>query len=298
MHGAADRPASHSREGPTISTLDALTTPEDLRARLQAAGTGTDDALDLAETALLLAALDRPDGLEAARHHVDELVARAAALAPRALDPGAQAALLAHVLYEEAGYEGDRERYDHPDNANLIRVIERRRGLPVALGLLYIHLGNALGWPVDGLALPGHFVVRVGPESGGIVIDPFNGGAALEPPALTALVRRALGADAVLAPAHLARVSRRDVLLRLLNNLRSRAASEGRQPRVAEILARMTLIAPAQADLWYERGLAEGDLGHLSAAGDALARAQALAGDSALGRHAAIALGSLRRRLN
>lgn len=266
---------------------------------LARAGAQADTTLDIAGMALLLGALDlEPERYRAACAHLAALDERARALADRALTLADKAALLAQVLHTEAGYTGDRESYDHPDNANLVRVTERRRGLPVALGILYIHLGEVLSWTVEGLAMPGHFLVHVADGEGRVVLDPFDGGRIVERPTLEALVRRVEGEGARLEPTHIAPVSKRAVLLRLENNLKSRAISEQRLERAAEILARMTAIAPADAGLWFERGMMASELGQLGAAREALAHCLAATDDRALIQRAGQALAALRRKLN
>lgn len=276
-----------------------MTNRDEAVARLTEIGRLADDDIDLGEAGLLLGALDEAmDGLERASRHLAGLLERAQALAARTETARTEAALLSQVLYEEAGYEGDRASYDHPDNANLIRVIERRRGLPVALGLLYIHLGDKLGLDVRGLNVPGHFVIRISAADDRVVIDPFNGGAQIETPQLRLLLKRALGPEAELQPGHLAEVGKRDVLLRLQNNLKGRALGERKLERASAILERMSLIAPAEAGVWYERGLVEGEMGHLGAAASALRACLEHAADRRLRQSAETALAQLRRRLN
>jgi hypothetical protein len=84
------------------------------------------------------------------------------------------------LLVGRYGYDGDRLNYDDPQNADFMAVIDRRRGLPVALGILYIHAARAAGFEATGLNTPGHFLLRIAARSGEALIDPFNGGAALE----------------------------------------------------------------------------------------------------------------------
>ncbi len=262
-------------------------------------GETADAAIDLAEAALALAALDEPlADLSRYRWHIDDLVARAGARQTSLSDAEAQARTLSHVIYEEAGYDGDRVSYDHPNNANLIKVIDRRRGLPVTLGILYLHVGGALGFSVHGLNIPGHFVLRISAADGRVVLDPFNGGALLDTPGLRLLLKRALGADAELEPSYLVEVGKRAVLLRLQNNLKSRAMAEGKLERASEIIKRMTAIAPREAQLWFERGAVESELGRLGAAREHFGHCSALAGESALRRNAETALARLQRKLN
>jgi regulator of sirC expression with transglutaminase-like and TPR domain len=268
-------------------------------ATLARVGETADAAIDLVEAALALAVLDEPVAdLSRYRWHIDDLVSRAAARAKTARDAEAQARTLSHIIYEEAGYDGDRVSYDHPNNANLIKVIDRRRGLPVALGILYLHVGEAAGFSVHGLNIPGHFVIRLTAPDGRVVLDPFNGGALVDTPGLRLLLKRALGEDAEIEPSYLVEVGKRAVLLRLQNNLKSRALADGKLERAAEILKRMTTIAPREAQLWFERGSIESEIGQLGAAREHFGHCSALAGESALRRNAETALARLKRKLN
>lgn len=291
-------------------------TPETERT-LRAAGEAADDAVDLGETALALGAADMPDlVLDPYRDHLARLArdvaARADARGTRSGtgtgDAEAQAAALADVLAGEFGYDGDRVTYDDMANANLVRVIERRRGLPVALGILYIHAGRANGWHVSGVNFPGHFLVRLnGRIAGGappVFIDPFAGGRVLDEEALAALFARMQGAgsdtagalDAACRP-----VSARSVLLRLQNNIFTRAREARDAARAAAVIARMTLIAPREPVLWLERGRIEAETGNLMAAREAYARAGELAladGQGAVAREARAESDRLRRSLN
>lgn len=289
----------HSVRARACGRVTPLADDENPLAFLLCAGALEDDALDIMDIALRLAALDDPTlPLARSAAHVEGLIVRARDAGARAQSARAQAIALAQVLYEEAGYEGDRTDYDHPDNANIARVIERRRGLPVALGLLYIHIGRQLGWDVHGLAVPGHFVVRVAAGTERVIIDPFNGGAQIDTPQLRLLLKRALGPDAELSPNHLAEVSNRDVLVRLQNNIKARALAQRDLVTAARLLERMTLLAPAEANLWYERGVIEGEIGHLAAAAAALKACLEHACDVTLKQNARTALSELRRKLN
>jgi len=303
-------------------------TPE-LDRVLRAAGEAADDAIDLAETALALGASDMPDlVLDPYRAHLariaEDVAARAAALAgpeAQSADPArseagitrARAQALADVIAGDFGYDGDRVTYDDMANANLVRVIDRKRGLPVALGLIYIHAGRANGWAVSGVNFPGHFLVRLnGMVQGGpppVMIDPFSGGQVLDEDEVVGLLARVRGLDedsdgspsqADLDQA-LAPVTARAVLLRLQNNIYTRALQARDTSRAHAILARMTAIAPRDASLWLERGRLDGELGNLMSARQAFARAAELAladGRSHIVREARAASDSLRMRLH
>src|SRR5262245_29560752 len=110
-----------------------------------------DAALDLAQMALALAALGRP-GIDVAPYaaHLDALAREAAALAAPEMRAAEQVTALNAVLFERGGYAGDSETYDDLANADLMRVIDRKKGLPIALSILYLHLARRLGWAAAG----------------------------------------------------------------------------------------------------------------------------------------------------
>ena len=240
---------------------------------LGAVGALADEAIDLADTALLLGALDQPGAsLVHYRAHIERLGADVAALA-RADEPlERRRRRLNSVLFEAHGYTGDNESYDAPENANLLQVIDRRAGLPVSLGILYIHAARAQGWAVDGLAFPGHFLVRMDEGDRRVIVDPFHRGQALEAGHLRGLLKQFQGADAELAPAHYAPVGNRSILLRLQNNIKTRALEAADGARAAAILERMLLIAPEAGGLWHELGMVRSRLGTIKGALEALER--------------------------
>jgi len=248
---------------------------------LTAVCAGPDETLDLAEAALLLARLDRPRvPLERYRREVADLVEAVTAEAVGAPPvPAARAHALARAIAGSHGFRGDDATYDDQQNANLMRVIDRRRGLPVALGILYIHCARAQGWEMAGLSFPGHFLVRLDGERELAILDPFHEGRILNAAELRERLKQVAGEDAELRPEFFAAVSPRAVLLRLQNNLKSRALAAGRTDRVAEVLESMTAIDPANMTLARDLGLARATAGNLFGAIAAFERGLALSID-------------------
>lgn len=241
------------------------------RAALDAAGLLPDDELDLATIALQLARIDRPDlDWRAGQTMVARLVGETLA----ALDaPAGGAAVMrgiAEVLHRRHGFEGDRATYEHPDNANLLAVLERRRGLPVALGLLWLHLGEHAGAACHGLDAPGHFLIAFGHAADRVICDPFDGGRIL--PHESARLQPRPGRAA--AP----RMPKRAVLLRLQNNLKVRRLQSGQTQLALACLTDMLRLAPAAARLRLEAALLQETLGARDAALASLERLHALAG--------------------
>lgn len=268
--------------------------PEDY---LRALGEAGDGALDIAGAALMLAALDHPEKPRAPFvTHLAELAEKARTefrLAGRVED-GARA--LARLLAGHYGYEGDQAEYDDPRNANLIDVIMRRRGLPVALGILYIHAARSGSFSASGLNSPGHFLIAITFKGREALVDPFHGGAAIERERLSAPPRMRPGAG---RPGPTDPVSDIDVLLRLQNNLKIRALEAGERSRALELTKRMTWFAPKKAGIWFELAHLQEASGSLGAARQAFETCLSLAGKGeSIHNEAALALNKLKRKLN
>ena len=240
----------------------------DIMARLGALGMVDDGALDLAETALLLAALDHPDvALDSYRQHLGGLgrevtgEAKGNSLADRIKG-------LAAVMVGHHAYQGDRKTYDDPDNANLIRVIDRKKGLPVALGILYIHAARACGCKADGLNVPAHFLIRISDGSEDVALDPFNGGRVVGPAEIGKLLGIP-GGDGP-SPKDFGAMANREILLRLQNNLKARALQVKDVERAVAVLRSMIAFSPASVGLWWEAATHLMTLGQPTAATELL----------------------------
>ncbi|MGX1198082.1 regulator of sirC expression with transglutaminase-like and TPR domain [Parvibaculum sp. MBR-TMA-1.3b-4.2] len=283
-------------------------TDDEIERRLRAAGTAGEGDIDIAETALLLAACDRPDlSLGNYRDHLALLCGAVREAMDRAsqCDAHELAELLGGVISGLHGYRGDAETYDDPRNANLMEVIDRRKGLPVALGIVWLHVAARLGLDLAGLNFPGHFVLRLRTEGSGprdaAIVDPFNGGQLLTSADLLSMIRQVEGPDAALSPDAYAEVSPRDILLRLQNNILMRAVRSNDFARARDVVTRMIWIAPERAGLLFELGRLEVHDGRMGAAIDAFASCYEKAvdlGEDRIAEMAEQALRELKPRLN
>jgi regulator of sirC expression with transglutaminase-like and TPR domain len=268
---------------------------EDALIALEKLGRQPDETIDLAEAALLLASVDIPDmDLSPYRRHLAQLASDLTDVAPADLDALEDcAAALREVMNGRHGYRGDTATYNDLANANLLRVIDRRRGLPVALGILYLHAARAQGWRAFGVNFPGHFLVAIEGDEERVILDPFDDGRQVDIPALSAMLKRALGLDAELEPEHCASMTNRGVLLRLENNIKTRAKEAGDLERAASVVDSMLAIAPEVPDLWREAAELRAETGKMRSALAALDRFLILSDDSerptalALRRHLA-----------
>jgi regulator of sirC expression with transglutaminase-like and TPR domain len=274
------------------------------RAAIEAASQLPDAEIDLAATAVPFASVDAPDADWRNAAATLTAIARAAvgaAAADRqadAGDPEARRARLLAVLQGQFGLGGDGETYDDPANANLIRVLERRRGLPVALGILWLHAAEAAGWAAHGVDFPGHFLLAIeGPRSQALV-DVFAGGVALDAPALRALLKRMEGEAAELRPGLLRPMAKRDVLLRLQNNIKLRRLRAGALESALACTEDMLRLAPDAAALWREAGLMNQRLDRIGAALECLDRFLTLVPEGEAAARIRRLTAELRQRLN
>jgi regulator of sirC expression with transglutaminase-like and TPR domain len=205
---------------------------------------------------------------------------------------------LAAVLARQEGYDGDRDHYDDLANANLISVIERRRGLPVSLGVLYLHAARLQGWNAVGLDFPGHFLIRLEHRGERAILDPFNGGALLEVADLRRLLKASHGPAAELETRYCDALPDRAVLLRLENNIKRRLIAARALGMAGEHVRRMLLLAPDETGLWRELGLIEAESGNLRAAAAALERFAAAAPEGGERQQARRLIQELKSRLN
>jgi regulator of sirC expression with transglutaminase-like and TPR domain len=192
---------------------------------------------------------------------------------------------------------GDLFTPDHPDNTDLICVCDRRKGLSIALGLIYLEAGRRCGLTISGVDFPGHFLLRIETPDGPVALDPYAGGRVVMPSELT---HRALSTglmpnianrlDALMAP-----VSDRQVLIRLQNVIFARAVQGLNFERAERSALRRALLSPGDHHPWLDVAAAREGQGRLSGALEALGRAQALGGSPVATR---LAGDRVRRQLN
>lgn len=195
---------------------------------------------------------------------------------------------LAEAMAGDLGLGGDLFTYEDPENADILAVTERRKGLAVALGVFYLHAGRKCGLTVQGVDFPGHFLLRIEIEEGPLALDPFSEGRIVLPSELT---RRALHAgltpnvadrlDRLMAP-----VSDRAVLMRLQNTVFARATNMGDYACAERAAIRRALLDPADHHPWLDVAAAREGQGALAGALEALARATELDGGAALAARA------------
>lgn len=232
-------------------------------ARLRRLGGMADGEIDLAEAALLLASAERPGvSFEPYRRHLKRLAEDVGAYAGSARPSGRRpdflalrAEALTQVVNRRYGYQGDPDALDDMESANLMRVIDLRRGRPVALGILYLHVARTLGWAAGALNFPVRFLVRLEHGGGRVILDPFDGGRRTEAQEMRHMIKAASGNQAELLPGHSAALGNRAVLLRLQGHVKARHLHAERISDALDTLEAMLSVAPFESPLWYESGL-------------------------------------------
>ena len=152
------------------------------------------------------------------------------------------------------------------ENTNLIQVIDRRKGLPITLGIIYIHAARAQGWDIDGLNFPGHFLLRIEDGVKRTIFDPFNGGKTIEISDMRALIKKTLGNNAELSAKHYRAASNREILIRLQNNKKIRLLKSRKITEALTVVESMLEFSPSSPEIWYDAGILHKYLGNLQAA--------------------------------
>lgn len=192
-------------------------------------------------------------------------------------------------LFQEQGLRGDRETYDDPENAVLSRVIERKRGLPISLSILWMDQARRLGFEPVGIALPGHFIVGLKLDVGALYFDPFNGGRAVGQGDAERLVQAATGGRATFDPAMLEPASHRSILARLVRNLHVGYVRRRNWDEALWTSTHLVLLMPGDPASFRDRAFVRHQRGEESAALADLQEAIRLSpeGDPELARWAA-----------
>ncbi len=223
------------------------------RDRLAALCSRPETEWDLAEAAVLVAAVEYP-GLEPGEvfARLDHFGRRAARRLP-AEGARERALALAQYLHEEEGFEGNLEEYDDPRHSFINEVLDRRTGLPILLSLVYREVGRRAGVALDGVGLPGHFVVAV--RDAGMFLDPFHGGRELTVEDCARIVEEMYRGALPFSSDMLKPAAPREILSRLLRNLKGLYLGRQDATRAWRIADLLVCAQPGAADELRDRGL-------------------------------------------
>ena len=248
-------------------------TKSDISERLAVIGTQGQNVLNIGEAALLLANLDLPkNSFEQYQDELNLITSDLSAASREAETLSDRITVLSETLYKQHRFQGDVETYDDPQNANLMRVIDRRKGLPVALGILAIHAGRTQGWEIAGLNFPGHFLLRLSKLGEYVLIDPFNEARLVVNEDLQKIFWRIHNRNMPEQSDFVQSVSDRDILVRLQNNIKIRALREGDKERAIKILQSIVLITPISVEFLAELVMLEASSGRIKSALERLER--------------------------
>jgi regulator of sirC expression with transglutaminase-like and TPR domain len=245
----------------------------DVEAFLESVG---DPGRAVAEAALLMARIEYPRldpvpylrrldemGREA-RTHVERTSGRSGTRE-------SEVAALARYVYGVLEFRGNRNRYDDPHNSLLNRVIDRRTGIPITLAVVLMEVGNGAGVALEGVNFPGHFLLRAtrspGPTATAVVlVDPFNDGAILSESGCADLLRTGTESEPALTPDMFATAGKRDILVRLLANIKRAYVRQLSYPQARDAVDLLLGLAPTLMDEVRDRALLSYRLGNLVAA--------------------------------
>jgi regulator of sirC expression with transglutaminase-like and TPR domain len=231
------------------------------------------EPIDLARAALAIACEEYPDLDEAASlRKLDEIAEQVLRGLPRGALPERTAGRLGLVLFRELGFRGNDADYYDPRNSFLNEVLERRVGIPITLSLVYLEVGRRCGLHAFGVSFPGHFLCKVPLDEGELIVDPFNRGRLLGKDDLQKRLAATVSKDARLSARHLQPASAREILVRMLHNLRALYLGRRDLPRALSAVERLVILSPSDGRILRERAGLYEELGGNAAAMTDLAR--------------------------
>jgi regulator of sirC expression with transglutaminase-like and TPR domain len=169
-------------------------------------------------------------------------------------------------LFTELNFRGNSLDYYDPRNSFLNEVLERRVGIPITLSLVYLELAQRVGFPMAGVSMPGHFLIRPTLEEMAIFVDPFHQGEILFEQDCRDRIRQMFGDSARLEPHHLTAIAPAQFLARLLTNLKLIYLQNREVSKALEAINRILLIYPQAVGEWRDRGLIYYQQGRLTEA--------------------------------
>lgn len=222
-----------------------------------------DERIDLVRASLTIAQTEYPN-LDANAYckRIEELARRVKRLVPDLGDPSESITALNQVLFEEEGFRGNGEDYYDPHNSFLNDVLDRKLGIPITLAVVYMEVARRVGFPLVGVGMPGHFLLKhYDVEGREILIDPFNRGSILSAKDCQRALDEIYGGQMPLQPEFLMAVSRRQVLVRMLNNLKSIYLSGRNFRKALPIVDLILAIYPRSPEDVKQRALLRWSLG-------------------------------------
>lgn len=231
-----------------------------------------DERIDLACAALCIARLEYPDlQFQPYLRRLDEYARRVGARIAQPGDEAETIAALNDVLFAEEGFRGNTDDYYDPRNSFLSDVLDRKLGIPITLALVYMEVARRIGFPLFGVGMPGHFLLKhYDVEGRQLVLDPFHQGELLSAAECQSRLDQIYGGGVALQPEMLVAVTRRQMLVRMLANLKGIYLTNRDFRRALAIVDLVLAIYPRSAEdvkqravLRYNLGMTRGALADL-----------------------------------
>jgi regulator of sirC expression with transglutaminase-like and TPR domain len=215
-----------------------------------------EDKIDLGRAALTIALTDYPN-LDVLDYlaRIDQLAGEVASRLDSEADIYRSMAALNYVLFKQHGFHGNRKDYFDPKNSFLNEVIERKTGIPITLSVLYMEVAQRVGLALDGVGFPGHFLVKCVGDGEEIVIDPFDGGEIKSRADIDKMLFNLYGGKVAFHSDLLAPSTKRDILKRMLANLKAIYINENDLVKSLSVLDRVLILDPASAEDARDRGV-------------------------------------------
>lgn len=211
--------------------------------------------IDLGRAALTVALTDYPDlDIAAYLGRIDRLALEVMRRSDGDGDVYHSIAALNHVLFSQHGFRGNRDDYYNPKNSFLNDVIDRKTGIPITLSVLYIEVARRIGIALEGVGFPGHFLVKYGHGHEQIFIDPFDQGEIKSPEELSRMLDNLSGRKVALKPQFLESTRTKQILERILMNLKAIYLRNHALGEALAVLDRLIILDPAAADEIRDRG--------------------------------------------
>lgn len=222
-----------------------------------------DEDIDLVRAALTIARTEYADlNIESYVACVDEFARMVESRISEVGDAAETISVLNRVLFEEAGLRGNREDYYNPRNSFLNDVLDRGLGIPITLALIYMEVGRRLGFPLFGVGMPGHFLLKHYDIDGHeTIIDCFSGGNILSAQDCQRRLDEIYSGQMTLRPEFFFAVSRRQILTRILNNLKTIYLSGRNFRKVLPLVDLILVVYPKSPEDVKQRALMRYSLG-------------------------------------
>lgn len=222
-----------------------------------------DDQIDLAKAALYIAQEEYPDlDIDEYLNALDVMADEVEERLPAERYPLRIIQSLNQYFYDDLGYIGNTSDYYDPRNSFLNEVIDRRTGIPITLSLLYLEVARRLDFPMVGINMPGHFLIRPSFEEAGIFVDAFNRGEILFQQDCEARLAQIYGRPVQMQSSFITSVSSRQMLVRMLRNLKFIYLNRSELPKAQAAVERILLLFPDSATEIRDRGLIYYQLGY------------------------------------